>query len=45
MAGDVPLGLRVHKDHFFEVYVAPDGKDRLWINRVTLAPGFEHIKL
>lgn len=45
MAGDVPLGIRVHKDHFFEVYVAPDGKGGLWINRVTLAPGFEHIKL
>jgi len=45
MAGAVPLGNLVHKDHFFEVYVAPDGKGGLWINRVVLAPGFEHIKL
>lgn len=45
MAGDVPLGNLVHKDHFYEVYAAPDGKGGLWINRVTLAPGFEHIKL
>ena len=45
MTGDVPLGNLVHKDHFYEVYVAPDGKGGLWINRVTLAPGSEHIKL
>lgn len=45
MGGAVPLGALVHRDHFFEVYVAPDGKGGLWINRVILAPGFEHIKL
>lgn len=45
MAGAAPIGNLVHKDHFYEVYVAPDGKGGLWINRVTLAPGFEHIRL
>jgi hypothetical protein len=45
MMGAVPLGVLVHKDHFFETYVAPDGKGGLWINQVYLAPGFEHIKL
>ena len=45
MTGDVPMGVLVHKDHFFETYVAPDGKGGLWIHHVTLAPGSEHIKL
>ncbi len=45
MAGALPLGNLVHKDHFYEIYAAPDGKGGLWINRVMLAPGFEHAKL
>ena len=45
MAGGVPIGVLVHKDHFYETYVASDGKGGLWIHHVTLAPGFEHLKL
>ena len=45
MTGDVPLGTLVRKDHFFEIYVAPDGKGGLWINRITLAPSAMHAKL
>ena len=45
MTGPVPLGVLVRKDHYFEIYVAPDGKGGLWINRVTLAPSAMHIKL
>ena len=45
MAGDVPLGVLVHKDHMYETYVAADGKGGLWINRVTLAPSAMHVKL
>ncbi len=42
MAGDVPLGNLVHRGHFHDVYVAPDGHGGLWITHVRLAPGFEH---
>lgn len=45
MAGGVGLGTLVHKDHFYEVYVAPDGHGGLWIHHVTLAPGSEHLKI
>lgn len=45
MAGAPPMGQLVHKDHFYEIYVAPDGKGGLWINQVILAPGSEHLKL
>ena len=45
MTGEVPLGNLVHRDHFYEVYVAPDGKGGIWINRVTLAPSAMHTKL
>ena len=45
MAGAVPMGVLVHKGHFEETYVAPDGKGGLWINHVILAPGYEHLKL
>jgi hypothetical protein len=45
MGGDVPLGNLVHRDHFYEVYVAADGKGGIWINRVTLSPAAAHIKL
>lgn len=45
MLGDVPLGTLVRRDHFFEIYVAPDGKGGLWINRVTLAPEAMHVRL
>lgn len=45
MAGGNGLGTLVHKDHFYETYVAPDGKGGLWIHHVTLAPGSEHINL
>ncbi|MSQ98306.1 MAG: hypothetical protein EXR85_03270 [Xanthomonadales bacterium] len=43
MAGDVPLGNLVHRGHFHDVYVAPDGRGGLWITHVRLAPGFEHL--
>ncbi len=45
MAGGEGLGVLVHKDHFNETYVAPDGHGGIWIHDVILAPGFEHIKL
>jgi hypothetical protein len=44
MAGDVPLGNLVHRGHFHEVYVAPDGRGGLWVTHVRLAPGFEHLE-
>ena len=44
MAGN-SLGVLVHKDHFYETYVSPDGKGGLWVHQVILAPGFEHVNL
>lgn len=45
MAGQVPMGTRVRKGVFDEMWVAPDGKGGAWIHHVTLAPGFEHTEL
>ena len=38
MAGEIPMGILVHQTAFSETWVAPDGKDGLWVNHVTLAP-------
>ena len=43
MAGNVPMGVLVRKNHFSETYAAPDGHGGLWIHHVFLAPGFEHV--
>lgn len=43
MAGDTPVGVRVHKGRFEETWAAPDGRGGLWIHHLTLAPGFEHL--
>lgn len=45
MIGEVPLGNRIKKGIFDEVYVAPDGKGGIWVTRVLLAPGFENTDL
>jgi hypothetical protein len=45
MAGQVPMGVRVRKGVFDEMWAAPDGKGGTWIHHVTLAPGFEHTEL
>jgi len=45
MAGENPMGVRVHKGVFDETWAAPDGHGGLWIHHVTLAPGFEHTEL
>lgn len=45
MAGEKPLGMRIRKGVFDEMYAAPDGKGGTWIHHVTLAPGFEHTEL
>ncbi|GAB6195351.1 zinc metalloprotease [Lysobacter xanthus] len=45
MAGQNPMGVRVRKGFFDEVWAAPDGKGGTWIHHVTLAPGFEHMEL
>jgi len=42
MAGENPMGVRVHKGVFHEVWAAPDGRGGTWIHHVTLAPGYEH---
>ncbi len=42
MAGEVPMGVRIHRGPFNEVWAAPDGRGGTWIHHVTLAPGFEH---
>jgi hypothetical protein len=42
MAGQVPMGIRVHRGVFSEVWAAADGKGGTWIHHVTLAPGHEH---
>ncbi len=45
MAGQNPLGVRIRKGVFDEVWAAPDGRGGTWIHHVTLAPGFEHEEL
>lgn len=45
MAGATPMGMRVRKGVFDEMWVAPDGKGGIWVNHVILAPGFEHTEL
>lgn len=45
MAGQNPMGVRVRKGVFDEMWVAPDGHGGLWVHHVTLAPGFEHTEL
>lgn len=43
MAGMAPMGVRVHRGAFHEVWAARDERDgSTWIHHVTLAPGFEH---
>ena len=42
MAGQNPMGVRVHQGVFHEVWAAPDGRGGTWIHHVYLAPGFEH---
>ena len=41
MAGEIPMGIRVHKGVFHEVWVASD-RDGTWIHHVTLAAGHEN---
>jgi hypothetical protein len=45
MAGQNPMGQRVRKGVFDEMWVAPDGAGGIWVHHVTLAPGFEHTEL
>ncbi len=45
MAGQNPMGVRVRKGVFDEMWAAPDGKGGVWVHHVTLAPGFEHTEL
>lgn len=45
MAGQNPMGMRIRKGVFDEVWAAPDGAGGVWIHHVTLAPGFEHTEL
>lgn len=45
MAGQIPMGIRVRKGVFDEVWAAPDGAGGTWVHHVTLAPGFEHTEL
>ena len=45
MAGEVPMGTRIHKGVFHETWAAPDGRGGTWIHHVTLATGFEHTEL
>ncbi len=45
MAGRVPMGVRVRKGVFDEMWVAPDGKGGIWVHHVLLAHGFEHTEL
>ncbi|MDQ3289316.1 MAG: hypothetical protein M3Q42_13905 [Pseudomonadota bacterium] len=42
MAGEVPMGVRVHKGVFHEVWAAADGKGGTWVHHVTLAAGYEN---
>lgn len=43
MVGNVPMGIRIRRGVFDEVWAAPDGKGGVWIHHVLLAPGFEHL--
>lgn len=45
MVGQVPMGMRIRKGVFDEMWVAPDGKGGIWVHHVILAPGFEHTEL
>lgn len=45
MAGQIPMGMRVRKGVFDEMWVSADGKGGIWVHHVTLAPGFEHTEL
>lgn len=45
MAGEVPMGVRVRKGVFDEMWVAPDGRGGAWVHHIILAPGFEHTEL
>ncbi len=45
MAGQNPMGMRVRKGVFDEMWVASDGHGGIWVHHVTLAPGFEHTEL
>jgi len=45
MAGQNPLGVRIHKGVFNETWAAPDGRGGVWIHHVTLAPGSENTDL
>jgi len=45
MAGQNPMGMRVRKGVFDEMWVAPDGNGGVWVHHVTLAPGHEHTEL
>jgi len=40
-----PMGMRIRKGVFDEMWVAPDGKGGIWVHHITLAPGFEHTEL
>lgn len=43
MVGNLPMGVRIRRGVFDEVWAAPDGKGGVWIHHVLLAPGFEHV--
>ena len=45
MAGQAPMGIRVRKGVFDEMWAAPDGKGGVWVHHITLAPGYEHTEL
>jgi hypothetical protein len=45
MAGQVPMGVRVRKGVFDEMWVARGDDGSLWVHHITLAPGFEHTEL
>lgn len=42
MAGELPMGVRIRRGVFEEVWAAPDGKGGVWVHHILLAPGFEH---
>ncbi len=45
MAGENPMGMRIRKGVFDEVWAKSDGNGGVWVHHVTLAPGFEHTEL
>lgn len=45
MAGAIPMGSRIRKGVFDELWAVPDGKGGVWVHHITLAPGFEHTEL